>query len=380
MNLYHVQATITRPHVTGPERPVSCRAVAPQRARVIATRGGAAPVVPAPVNISPPVVSGIFRLGQTLTATDGVWSDATSWTRQWTRTSGPGVVAIPGATSSTYTVTGADMPEGLACQVTASGPGGTSSPTSSNTVTSPLKPIWDLDPTAAVWVRTAGWSVSVGGAEGAWATADARWGWSQASGSLKPTRITTGLSFDGAGNYMSCDVLASRCNGAHTAVVGYEQGGEGATPARTVWCVASDNAGASTYQVSLNYSRPDAPNATRQRAAWADNTGTLVTQSLTSLSGKGAGPYLLAQVSGAQGSAARVESLDTPLVEVGSLTRPAGSATYEWLTLGARRLGATPFVSQVWLGTIHSYCLLSIAASDVQLEAIRDALAAEDAL
>jgi hypothetical protein len=340
----------------------------------------APPVVPAPVNTVAPLVTGIVRIDQVLSCTAGTWTDAASYTYQWYRSSGPSWAAIAGATAATYTVVAADMPAQLRCEVVASGPGGTSAPASSNAVASPLKPIWDLDPNAAIWVRTAGWSVSVGSPEGAWATADGRWTWTQASTSLKPTRTTTGLGLDGVDDWMSCDSLAARCDGAHTMIIGWTQGSEGATPARTIWCVASDDSGGSTYQVSLNYSRPDAVNATRMSGRWAAGTGTLVTVSLVSLGSKGAGPYLLAQVSGAQGSAARVVSLDTPLVEVGSLTRPAGTTTHEWLTLGARRLGAGPTVSQPWLGTIHSVVLLTLAASDAQLAAIRAALAAEDAL
>lgn len=101
----------------------------------------APPIVPAPVNISPPVVSGAVRIGQTLSCSPGVWSDAASWTYQWYRTSGPGAVAILGATGSSYTVVSADMTEQVSCQVVASGPGGTSSPVFSNAVASPWRAI-----------------------------------------------------------------------------------------------------------------------------------------------------------------------------------------------------------------------------------------------
>lgn len=335
-----------------------------------------APITPPPVNATPPEASGTMRLGQTLTATDGTWSNTDMITYQWMRVGTPDA-AISGATASTRVVDGDDMLCEVYCAVTATGLGG-STTIHTGKLSSPLKPIWDIDPDAAIWVRTAGWSVSVGSAEGAWSTADGRWTWAQASGSLKPTRSTTGLTLDGTNTWMSCDTLASRCNGSHTMVLGWTLTTDASTSARTIWCAASDDSGGSTYQISLNYSLPGSINTTRMRGAWADSG--LTTLSLTSLGAKGNGPYLLAQVSSAQGSAARVESLDTPLVEVGSVTRPAGSATYEWLTLGARRLGAGPTVSQHWLGTVQSCVLLTIAASDAQLETVRDALAAEDAL
>lgn len=329
----------------------------------------------APVNTVAPVASGTMRLGETLSCTTGTWTGTPTptYAYQWQR----GGVDIGGATASTHTVVAADLYAAITCVVTATNASGSASEPS-NALTSPLKVIWDIDPDAAIWVRSAGWSVGIGSPEGAWATADGRWTWEQSSTSLKPTRTSTGLAYDGADDYSTCDTLASVCDGAHTAVIGWELTTDASTSARTIWCAASDNSGGNTYQTSLNYSRPDAINTTRMSARWADSG--LVTQSLTSLASEGSGPYLLAHVSGAQGSAARVELLDTPLVEVGAVTRPSGTATYEWLTLGARRLGATPTVSQPWLGTIHSYCLLALACSDAQLETIRDALAAEDAL
>jgi hypothetical protein len=329
----------------------------------------------APVNTVAPVASGTMRLSETLSCTTGTWTGTPTptYAYQWQR----GGVDIGGATASTHTVVAADLYAEITCVVTATNASG-SDDADSNALTSPLKVIWDIDPDAAIWVRTAGWSVSVGSPEGAWSTADARWTWAQASTSLKPTRVSTGLSYDGADDYSACDTLASVCDGAHTAVIGWTQGSEGATPARTVWAANSDDSSGNTYQVSLNYSRPDLTNATRMSARWAG--ASVVSVSLVSLGSKGAGPYLVAQVSGAQGSAARAESLDTPLVEVGTVTRPSGTATYEWLTLGAKRQGAGPSVVQPWLGVIHSYCLLALACSDAQLETIRDALAAEDAL
>lgn len=83
---------------------------------------------PAPVNTSPPVASGVVRIGETLSSTDGVWTDATSYTYQWTRDGAP----IGGATSATYIVVDLDIACLIACEVTATGPGGVSSPEPSN--------------------------------------------------------------------------------------------------------------------------------------------------------------------------------------------------------------------------------------------------------
>ena len=87
-------------------------------------------VAPVPVNISYPVISGSALIGSTLTASTGTWSNSpTSYFYQWTRNG----VNIFGATSSTYTVMGADYGTVLRVKVNAvnaSGVGvGTSNPT-----------------------------------------------------------------------------------------------------------------------------------------------------------------------------------------------------------------------------------------------------------
>lgn len=69
--------------------------------------GGGGGVVPAaPSNVSPPVISGIQTRGQTLSTTDGVWTNSpTSFAYQWKR----GGVDIAGATNSTYLLAAADV-------------------------------------------------------------------------------------------------------------------------------------------------------------------------------------------------------------------------------------------------------------------------------
>lgn len=70
----------------------------------------------APPNLTLPTISGTAEIGSTLTATDGTWNQTNlGFTYQWLR----GGAAIPGATTSTYTVTAADAGKALAVQVTA---------------------------------------------------------------------------------------------------------------------------------------------------------------------------------------------------------------------------------------------------------------------
>lgn len=78
----------------------------------------------APVNTVAPVASGVVRIGEVLSCTSGTWTDATTYAYQWTRDG----VAIGGATATTHTVVAADIAALIACEVTATGPGGVSAP------------------------------------------------------------------------------------------------------------------------------------------------------------------------------------------------------------------------------------------------------------
>ncbi|HEX8052125.1 MAG TPA: hypothetical protein VF517_03970, partial [Thermoleophilaceae bacterium] len=91
----------------------------------------------APTNTSPPSISGTTQDGQTLTSTNGSWSGTApfTYTYEWRRcdSAGANCVSISGATASTYALTPADIGSTLRSVVTATGPGGTQSSTSSQT-------------------------------------------------------------------------------------------------------------------------------------------------------------------------------------------------------------------------------------------------------
>jgi hypothetical protein len=99
----------------------------------------------APENVTPPSISGTAAVGQTLTASNGSWSNTpSSYTYQWVRcnTSGGSCVSISGATEKTYTLQSSDGGRTLRVRVTAHNADGTASATSNQTsiVTSPGAP------------------------------------------------------------------------------------------------------------------------------------------------------------------------------------------------------------------------------------------------
>jgi hypothetical protein len=99
--------------------------------------GGAAAVrTVAPVNTAPPTVSGTPTVGQTLTASDGTWSNApTSFAYQWLRCNGGGnsCASVANGTQKTYTLVGADAGRTMRVRVTATNADGSTSAQSDQT-------------------------------------------------------------------------------------------------------------------------------------------------------------------------------------------------------------------------------------------------------
>jgi hypothetical protein len=97
------------------------------------TSAATATVVPlAPVNTVLPAITGTTTEGQTLTVSNGTWSNTpTGYTYQWKR----GGVNISAATNSTYALQAADVGTTITCTVTATNAGGSTAATSAATAT-----------------------------------------------------------------------------------------------------------------------------------------------------------------------------------------------------------------------------------------------------
>ena len=97
-----------------------------------------------PAVLTSPQVVGTPTAGQVLTASPGTWSGApTSYTYEWRRcdSTGASCVAIPNATTSTYTLTPDDIGTTLSLVVTATGKGGATSVTAPTTTAISPAPI-----------------------------------------------------------------------------------------------------------------------------------------------------------------------------------------------------------------------------------------------
>jgi len=98
-----------------------------------------------PTNTAAPAITGTATMGSTLTCSNGTWTGATSYTREWLRDG----TAIGSATGTTYVSTLADVGKSITCRVTAAGTDGTNRATSAGvTVTAASSLVSELSKVA----------------------------------------------------------------------------------------------------------------------------------------------------------------------------------------------------------------------------------------
>jgi hypothetical protein len=99
----------------------------------------------APVNSSPPSISGTPQAGLTLSASTGTWSGSpTSYGYQWKRcdSAGANCASISGATGSSYLLASGDVGATMRVVASATNVGGTTSATSAQTAAVAAAPTW----------------------------------------------------------------------------------------------------------------------------------------------------------------------------------------------------------------------------------------------
>jgi hypothetical protein len=89
--------------------------------------------------VDAPTVSGVAKVGETLTATPGIWQGSPTFAYQWLADG----AAIPGATSASYEADGGDEGKVLSVRVTATNAGG--SVVAMSDATAEVEPAGDVE-------------------------------------------------------------------------------------------------------------------------------------------------------------------------------------------------------------------------------------------
>ena len=344
--------------------------------------GGSAPTV-----LTLPVITGIFGHGNTATVTPATWTgDPDTVTRQWQRydldaPGGASWVDITDEEALTYLMDEpADFPGGLRVVEIATNAFGSSAPAISATFSSPVAGVIAVEPDMHALFHDLGQGVAVGNPVASWKTHNQDTSLDNATGSEQPTRLATGVDFDGLSHHLrggaSMGVLVE---GACTIVIGFDDISDtGTTGARTMISAARSTSGGTKRQLSVNYSRPDAPNGTRQRVYMHDGTSSQ-TVDLQGLSGVGADGYDLAIRCEGRGvpNVTRADRVVDPLVQIGAdATRPSNLVEYEYFALGALAVGVGPTILAKWQGRVRYLLIIPRHLSDAELDTLRDELAA----
>ena len=125
---------------------------------------GGTPVVPVPVNLTVPVITGTAQVGVTLSGSNGTWTNSpTGYAYRWLADG----VAIGGATANTFLLTAAQIGAIITFEVTASNAGGNSAPATS-AGTAAVLPAVPVNTAVPVITGTVQDSFTLSGSNGTW--------------------------------------------------------------------------------------------------------------------------------------------------------------------------------------------------------------------
>jgi hypothetical protein len=148
---------------------------------------------PPPTNTALPAISGTTREGQTLTASNGSWSNSpASYGYQWQDCSSPtSCTNISGATGSSYALQSSDLGKTVDMRVTATNAGGSRSATSAQTssVQTPLPPATMAPPTISGAPQQ---GLGLTASSGSWSNSPTSYGyqWQDCSSSTSCSDVT----------------------------------------------------------------------------------------------------------------------------------------------------------------------------------------------
>jgi hypothetical protein len=182
-----------------------------------AQSNGLVVATPAPVNTTPPALTGTPAVGETLSCSQGSWEyTPTAFAYSWRR----GATLISGENSSSYVVQNPDRGFNVSCEVTASNSGGATT-AASNAFSIPAPPGAPVETTPPVLTGTAAVGQTLVCSNGAWENSptefDHAW---RRSGSPIPGEAASSyvIAASDAGHAIGCEVTATNATGSAAAL------------------------------------------------------------------------------------------------------------------------------------------------------------------
>ena len=304
-----------------------------------ATSGQTGTVQPlAPVNTAAPVISGSAQQGDTLSASNGSWSNSpSSYLYQWQDcSSSTSCASISGATSSTYTLASSDVGKTVDVVVTARNAGGAASATSAQTgtVQAALTPA-PVNTAAPAISGTAQQGDTLSASNGSWSNSPTSYlyQWQDCSSSTSCANISgaTSSSYTLASSDVgkTVDVVVTARNAGGSASATSAQTSAVQTPPAPVSTAAPAISGTAQQGDTLSASNGSWSNSPTSYAyQWQDCTSS---SSCTNINGATSSTYTLASsdvgktidvvvtASNAGGSASQASA------QTGTVTQPSGS-------------------------------------------------------